>query len=180
MNIKKVIFALAILLTVVGTNAQPEKLKALGINLENYKYPFKVHYLTINSQGESYQMAYMDVQPELPNGKSIMLLHGKNFNGAYWGQTAKLLEKEGFRVIIPDQIGFGKSSKPEHYQYTFQQLALNTKAILDTLGIDRISVLGHSMGGMVATRFVLMFPQRVDKFILTHIQKTQSGWKTGN
>jgi pimeloyl-ACP methyl ester carboxylesterase len=111
-------------------------------------------------------MAYMDVHPEHPNGKNIMLLHGKNFNGAYWGQTAKWLANEGFRVIIPDQIGFGKSAKPEHYQYTFQQLALNTRAILDTLGIEKTSVLGHSMGGMLATRFVLMFPERTDKFIL--------------
>jgi pimeloyl-ACP methyl ester carboxylesterase len=108
----------------------------------------------------------MDVHPEHPNGKNIMLLHGKNFNGAYWGQTAKWLANEGFRVIIPDQIGFGKSAKPEHYQYTFQQLALNTRAILDTLGIEKTSVLGHSMGGMLATRFVLMFPERTDKFIL--------------
>ncbi|HEY0041766.1 MAG TPA: alpha/beta hydrolase, partial [Flavisolibacter sp.] len=45
-------------------------------------------------------------------------------------------------------------------------LAQNTKALLDTLGIDKASVLGHSMGGMVASRFVLMYPDRVEKFIL--------------
>jgi pimeloyl-ACP methyl ester carboxylesterase len=95
-----------------------------------------------------------------------MLLHGKNFNGAYWGTTIAALAKEGFRVVVPDQIGFGKSSKPTIFQYTFQQLALNTKALLDSLGIHKISVLGHSMGGMLATRFVLMYPKITDKFIL--------------
>ncbi len=158
---------LLVAMTIAGS-AQQNELKVLGLNLENYKYPYDVHFIVLNSQNQALQMAYMDVRPERPNGKSIMLLHGKNFNGAYWGRTAERLAAEGFRVIIPDQIGFGKSSKPEHYHYTFQQLALNTKAILDTLGIEKISVLGHSMGGMLASRFVLMFPERTDRFILVN------------
>ena len=140
--------------------------EGLGINLEGYEYPYPENYITVDNQKQEYQMAYMDVKPENPNGQSILLLHGKNFNGAYWGETAQALAKEGFRVIIPDQIGFGKSSKPEDYQYSFQQLALNTKKLLDYLGVEKTSVLGHSMGGMLATRFVLMFPEQTDKFIL--------------
>lgn len=145
---------------------QPASVKALGLCLENYEYPYQVHYLKLNLQGEALQMAYMDVKPEHYNGHNIMLLHGKNFNGAYWATTIKALTQSGFRVIVPDQIGFGKSSKPAHLQYTFQLLAQNTKTILDSLGISKISVLGHSMGGMVATRFVLMYPAIVEKFIL--------------
>lgn len=146
--------------------SQNETQAGLGINLERYDYPFPVNYINLNIQKQKYQMAYMDVNPANPNGKSVMLLHGKNFNGAYWGETARALAKEGFRVIIPDQIGFGKSSKPENFQYTFQQLALNTKKLLDSLGVEKTSVLGHSMGGMLATRFVLMFPERTDKLVL--------------
>ncbi|WP_235934163.1 alpha/beta fold hydrolase [Sunxiuqinia indica] len=168
MKLNSIISLFILLLTTNLSFGQSDSLKVLGLNLENYNYPFDVNYITINSQGENYQMAYMDVLPEHANGKSIMLLHGKNFNGAYWEQTAEYLTKEGFRVFIPDQIGFGKSSKPEHYQYTFQQLARNTKAILDSLKIEKISVLGHSMGGMVATRFVLMYPEITDKFILVN------------
>lgn len=167
MDCKKtlVVLVMALFAGLAGS-AQTDKLKELDVNLENYQYPFPVHFVTLNNQNQTLKMAYMDVQPQHPNGRAVMLLHGKNFNGAYWAQTAKRLSAEGFRVVIPDQVGFGKSTKPEHYQYTFQQLALNTLAILDTLGIDQISVLGHSMGGMVATRFALMFPERVDKFIL--------------
>lgn len=108
----------------------------------------------------------MDVKPENFNGKSVLLLHGKNFNGAYWKTTIDALTKKGFRVVVPDQIGFGKSDKPDNFQYTFQQLAENTKQILDTLGIKKIAVLGHSMGGMVATRFALMYPEVTEKLIL--------------
>jgi len=46
-------------------------------------------------------------------------LHGKNFSGAYWQDTMTALLAEGYRVVAPDQIGFGKSSKPAHFQYSF-------------------------------------------------------------
>ncbi|RYZ44664.1 MAG: alpha/beta hydrolase, partial [Chitinophagaceae bacterium] len=104
--------------------------------------------------------------PANPNGKTVLLLHGKNFSGAYWDSTAAVLSSNGFRVIMPDQVGFGRSSKPTHFQYSFHLLAQNTKTLLDSLKVNKVSVLGHSMGGMLATRFVLMFPERVEKFIL--------------
>lgn len=148
--------------------AQSDSLKTLGLHLENYDYPFPVKYFTLNIQKRQYEMAYMDVKPDQSNGKNVMLLHGKNFCGAYWEETANALRKRGFRVIIPDQIGFGKSSKPEDFQYSFHQLADNTKKLLDSLEIASITVLGHSMGGMLATRFVLMYPQMVDKFVLVN------------
>ena len=143
-----------------------EKLKSLDATLSNYEYPFEVKYLNFKSQNQDLKMAYMDVLPKKSNGKSVLLLHGKNFNGAYWKQTATELSKLGYRVIIPDQIGFGKSSKPSQYQYSFHQLAQNTKQILDELKIDKINVLGHSMGGMLATRFALMYPETTEKLIL--------------
>jgi pimeloyl-ACP methyl ester carboxylesterase len=138
----------------------------MGLCLENYSYAFPVSYITLNIQQQVLKMAFMDLQPEHPNGKTVMLLHGKNFCGAYWGQTAKVLAGKGYRVIVPDQIGFGKSSKPDTLQYTFQLLASATRAVLDSVGVGKVIVLGHSMGGMVATRFVLMHPDRVEKFIL--------------
>jgi len=124
-----------------------ENVRPLGVELENYEYPYPVEYMQLDVQGKELKMAYMDVHPDHPNGKSIMLMHGKNFTGAYWAQTAEDLSKAGFRVIIPDQIGFGKSSKPVDIQYSFQMLAQSTKAILDSLGVEKTSVLGHSMGG---------------------------------
>ena len=138
--------------------AQTTTLPTLGLNLENIEYPFPVKYIRLQIQNEALKMAYMDVPAEKSNGKTVLLLHGKNFNGTYWEQTAKDLAKNGYRVIIPDQIGFGKSSKPQRIQYTFQLLAQNTKAVLDSLGVQKVCVLGHSMGGMVATRFALMYP----------------------
>lgn len=96
----------------------------------------------------------------------MVLLHGKNFSAAYWEETAKALSAAGYRVVMPDQIGFGKSSKPEHYQFSFAQLATNTNSLLKSLKIEQAFILGHSMGGMMATRYALMFPAETTALIL--------------
>ena len=162
---KKFITFLLLILSLCAT-AQDNEPEVSGLRLENIEYPFPVSEITLNIQGQSLIMAYMDLKPQKPNGKVVMLLHGKNFCGAYWEQTAKDLAKDGYRVIMPDQIGFGKSSKVTNIQYSFQLLAENTKAVLDKLGITKVSVLGHSMGGMLATRFALMYPEVTEKLIL--------------
>ncbi|KFC19827.1 alpha/beta fold hydrolase [Chryseobacterium sp. FH1] len=156
---------LVLLFLSINLSAQKNR-PVLDIMLTNYEYPYKVSFLNFESQNQDLKMAYMDIKPNKANGKTVVLLHGKNFNGAYWKTTVEALNKEGFRVIVPDQIGFGKSSKPTEYQFTFQQLAQNTKAVLDELKIDKIYLLGHSMGGMVATRFSLMYPETIEKLIL--------------
>lgn len=157
----------------------------LDQHLSTVIYPFPVHMFTFKSQGQLLSMAYMDVKPENYNGKNVLLLHGKNFNGAYWENTIHELTEKGYRVVVPDQIGFGKSSKPAHYQYSFHQLSANTKLILDSLGIKETAVLGHSMGGMLATRFALLFPGMTEKLILENPigledYKTLTTWQTVN
>jgi pimeloyl-ACP methyl ester carboxylesterase len=146
--------------------AEESKLQWLDLRLSNYNYPYAVEHITINTQGHELEMAYMDINPIQNNGVNIVLLHGKNFNGAYWGTTIEALKNQGYRVIVPDQIGFGKSSKPDNFQYSFQQLAKNTKTLLDSLNIKKTTILGHSMGGMLATRFALMYPETTEKLVL--------------
>jgi pimeloyl-ACP methyl ester carboxylesterase len=137
-----------------------------GIRLENFQYPFPVANYTFESQQQELEMSYMDVSPEDAVLGTVLLLHGKNFSGAYFEETARALLSQGYRVIMPDQIGFGKSSKPEHYQYSFQQLAHNTHDLLESLNVTQVQVLGHSMGGMVATRFALMYPEMTTSLTL--------------
>lgn len=173
----KLILTVILFFSFIHSYGQDSELKPLDLMLSNYDYPYKVNYLTFSSQQQELSMSYMDVKPDVFNGKTIMLLHGKNFNGAYWKTTIEALNKDGYRVVVPDQIGFGKSSKPEHYQFTFQQLAKNTKLILDTLGIEKTFVLGHSMGGMLATRFALMYPETTEKLILENPIGLED-WKT--
>ena len=137
-----------------------------GADLQHFTYPHPVSEFEFMSQREPVSMAFMDVQPVEDAIGTVVLLHGKNFCGAYWHQTIDHLVEQGYRIVVPDQIGFCKSSKPEAYQYTFAQLADNTRKLLDALGIESVSVLGHSMGGMLATRFALQYPERVEQLVM--------------
>lgn len=141
-------------------------LPAEGIRLESFPYPFPEQTYRFSSQRQDLEMIYMDARPDGPVRGVVVLLHGKNFSGSYFAQTAEELRTAGYRVVIPDQIGFGKSTKPAHYHYTFHQLAKNTRDLLASLDIERAHVLGHSMGGMVATRFALMYPERTASLTL--------------
>jgi pimeloyl-ACP methyl ester carboxylesterase len=139
---------------------------AYGPQLEGFDYPWPVSRFRFSSQGESLEMAYMDVAPEKPNGHAVALLHGKNFCAATWQATIAALRDAGYRVVAPDQIGFCKSSKPPHYQFSFAQLAANTQALLKSIGVERPILLGHSMGGMLAIRYGLLFPAAVERLVL--------------
>jgi pimeloyl-ACP methyl ester carboxylesterase len=163
---KLILVALSLALS--GASAIADEGPAYGPELEGFDYPLPVQRFVFQSQRQQVQMAYLDAQPERANGRTIVLLHGKNFCAATWEGTMRFLQSKGFRVIVPDQIGFCKSSKPASYQYTFQQLAHNTKALLDSIGVQRFTVMGHSTGGMLATRIALMFPQQVEQLVMVN------------
>ncbi|MCP9750633.1 alpha/beta fold hydrolase [Ferruginibacter sp. HRS2-29] len=129
------------------------------------EYPSASNTFSLSIEGRKVNMSYMDVRPAKETGKNILLLHGKNFNGYYWKNVIPFFTKLGYRIIIPDQVGWGKSDHPDIH-YSFHLLANNTKILLDSLGIKQTIVLGHSMGGMLAARFALMFPSMVEKLIL--------------
>jgi pimeloyl-ACP methyl ester carboxylesterase len=160
---KKNIATLLLFFAFGSASAQTD---TLSITMENVPYGYPVHYLPLIAEGQELRMAYMDVKPAAPaNGKTVMLFHGKNFAGYYWTDVIRELSRNGYRVIIPDQIGFGKSSKP-FIHYSFHQLAAWNKRLLDSLNIRQTAVLGHSMGGMLAVRFALMYPDRTTKLLL--------------
>ena len=148
--------------------AQAADEPAYGAELEGFDYPYPVQRFSFTSQGVKLQMAYMDVKPAKPNGRTVVLMHGKNFCGATWAGTIKELADAGYRVVAPDQVGFCKSTKPAHYQYTFQQLAENTRALLASIGVKNAIVMGHSTGGMLAVRYGLMFPQQSEQLVLVN------------
>ncbi len=155
---------LFILSPVVSANEKVERFDAL---LSNYSYSQQVEKFEFESQGLSLQMSYMYLNAKKGN-PTVMLLHGKNFVADYWSETAEFLANEGYAVLMPDQVGFGKSSKPRHYQFSFSALSRNTAALLDALGLDDVIVVGHSMGGMLASRFALAYPERTSGLVLVN------------
>jgi pimeloyl-ACP methyl ester carboxylesterase len=161
----------ALLATVsFGLVAAPEPARAevrepYGIGLEGFAYPYPVQMLPLLNDGEQVRMAYMDVQPAKPNGRTVVLLHGRNFPSSYWAPVIKTLNSSGYRVVVPDQIGFGKSSKPAADLH-FDTLARNTIALMDHLQIQKFDIVAHSLGGMLGVRIVRAFPDRIERLLL--------------
>ncbi|QKZ05332.1 alpha/beta fold hydrolase [Pseudomonas eucalypticola] len=156
-------------LLAAGAQATEPPAPVYGQELQGFDYPYPLKHFEFESQGKSLQMGYMDVPAKgHANGQTLLLMHGKNFCAATWDTSIKALTDAGYRVVAADQVGFCTSSKPENYQYSFQQLATNTHALLASLGIDKVTVLGHSTGGMLATRYALLYPGQVQRLAMVN------------
>lgn len=132
----------------------------------DFVYPYPVKSYQFTSQRKKLTMSYMDVSPKGTPKGNIVLLHGKNFCGATWIATIKVLVEDGYRVVVPDQVGFCKSTKPSEYQFTLEALATNTNGLLHDIGITNTTIMGHSMGGMLSGRYALMFPTETYRLVM--------------
>jgi len=127
-------------------------------------YPVK--FFDFFAEEQPVRLAYRDVHPTAkPNGETVLLFHGEDFSGSCWEKTAQRLASDGFRVVVPDQLGFGASTRP-NIHYSFHQMAENTYRLLSYLNVREVEVVGHSMGGMLAVRFTLLYPATVRKLVL--------------
>ena len=161
----------------------PAAVKPGSITCEECPYSHPSSYLALTLYGQDVRMAYMDVAPaRAANGHTVMIFHGHNFAGFYFGRIVDALRNEGFRVIVPDQIGYGRSSKPI-IPYNFNDMARNTRAILQSLKIDKTMIIGHSMGGMLAARFAALYPDVTERIIIYNpigLVDTRYGRAPGN
>lgn len=162
------VFLAASILLLAGAAAEAQEHPSYGPELEGFDYPYPVKRYDFVSQGSRMSMAYIDVAAEAPNGRTVVLLHGKNFCAATFEDQIRALTKAGYRVIALDQIGFCKSTKPAGYQFSFLQLAANTHALLMSLGVEKAAILGHSMGGMLAARYALTYPAATERLIMVN------------
>lgn len=92
-------------------------------------------------------------------GKPLMLIHGFPLDHSIWNETAELL-KEDFDVILPDLRGFGQSSSVDS-SYTMNDMADDLAGLMDALGVEKVALAGHSMGGYVALACAAKYPERM-------------------
>ena len=98
------------------------------------------------------------------NSPAVILLHGLGADSSSWSSTIAPLAAR-YRVIVPDQIGFGKSDKP-FLNYRVGTLVDFLAGLMKELKIERASLVGNSLGGFTATAFALAYPDKVDKLVL--------------
>ncbi len=100
------------------------------------------------------------------DGSPVMLLHGFPDSGRLWRNQIPALVDAGFKVIVPDQRGYGRSDKPadiDAYQIPF--LCGDVMAVLDDVGVERAHIVGHDWGAAVAWAMASLVPDRVDRLV---------------
>lgn len=116
----------------------------------------------IDSAG--FATAYHDIGA----GDPVVLLHGSGPGVSGWENWQRTIPalKDGLRLIVPDLAGFGATRPPANYRYSVKGWAEQAVALLDALGISRASVVGNSMGGRIAQRLAVAWPDRVARLVL--------------
>ena len=97
-------------------------------------------------------------------GPALLLLHGVGCDHTSWDEVIEPLSRR-FTVIVPDLLGHGQSDKPRA-DYTLGGFANGMRDLLTVLGIDKVTLIGHSFGGGVAMQFAYQFPERTERLIL--------------
>lgn len=117
-------------------------------------------FMTVNDAS----IYYLDRGPV--DGKPIILLHGFLGSVVDWTNTIPALTDAGFRVIAFDRPPFGLSDKRTDLDYSTQAMSNLTAGVMDALNIEQAVIVGHSLGGAVASQFVLDYPTRVTRLVL--------------
>jgi pimeloyl-ACP methyl ester carboxylesterase len=98
------------------------------------------------------------------SGPPVVLIHGMLNSSSHWQAVAEALAGD-YTVVAPDLIGHGDSAAPRG-DYSLGAHAASIRDLLAAIGIDRASIVGHSLGGGVAMQFFYQFPQRVERLVL--------------
>ena len=100
------------------------------------------------------------------NGPAIVLVHGLGARAEDWGGIAPYLVRSGFRVYIPDLVGYGRSDRPADFSYSVRDEAAVVVGFMDALGLKRVELGGWSMGGWIAVLVAQEHPERVSRLML--------------
>lgn len=104
-------------------------------------------------------------QAERENAPTLLLLHGYTASKELWLRFANQLD-ERYHVIIPDLAGHGETGFDPQWSYSPSAQATRLQRLLDTLGIERASVIGNSMGGLIAANFALQYPEHTEAIVV--------------
>ena len=114
------------------------------------------------------------------SGPAVLLLHGFPQTHLMWRSVAPLLARR-FTVICADLRGYGRSgcpaSAPDHAPYAKRAMARDMVSVMEKLGFQRFSVVGHDRGGRAAYRLALDHPERVERLALLDILSTADTWE---
>lgn len=121
------------------------------------EYPFSPHYCKISNN----QLHYIDEG----HGEVILMLHGNPTWSFFYRNLAKYFSKN-YRVIVPDHIGCGFSSKPQDYEYTLANHVNNTLTLIRELNLKNITLIVHDWGGAIGMGVATRHPELIKKIVV--------------
>jgi haloalkane dehalogenase len=125
-------------------------------------YPFEPHFAQVGEDG--LLMHYVDEGPR--DGPAVLLLHGEPSWSYLYRTMIPGLVGEGCRAVAPDLVGFGRSDKPsDREDYTYQRHVEWTRALLDSLRLDGLTLFGQDWGGLIGLRLVAEAPDRFARVV---------------
>ena len=107
-----------------------------------------------------HELSYVDKG----TGPAVLFIHGILGSQRQWSRLVDTLDDD-YRVLVPDLFGHGDSAKPMG-DYSLSAHAATMRDLLDHLGIERVTLVGHSLGGGIAMQFFYLFPERVERLVL--------------
>ncbi len=125
------------------------------------------HFVGIESHNirvDGYRVHYLAMGPA--NGSPVVLVHGLGGRAEDWWNVAPVLAKAGFRVYMPDLLGFGRSQQPADFSYSVHDQATVVMHFMDALNIKQTDIAGWSMGGWIVQLIAFAHPERVRRLIL--------------
>jgi pimeloyl-ACP methyl ester carboxylesterase len=108
-----------------------------------------------------HELAYVDSG----SGPVVLFIHGILGSQKQWAHLVDVMDDD-HRMILPDLFGHGESAKPMLGDYSLSAHAAAMRDLLDHLGIERVTLVGHSLGGGIAMQFFYLFPERVERLVL--------------
>jgi pimeloyl-ACP methyl ester carboxylesterase len=115
-------------------------------------------------QVAGYRLHYVAEGPA--NGPVVVLVHGLGGSAGDWLNLAANLAKAGFRVYMPDLLGYGRSPMPADFSYSVRAEAGVVVGFLDALGLRQVDLGGLSMGGWIVQLVAVEHPERINRLIL--------------
>ncbi len=115
-------------------------------------------------QVEGYRVHYLAQGPA--GGPAVVLVHGLGGRAEDWRNLAPYLAKTGFRVYVPDLLGYGRSDKPADFSYSVRDEAAVVVGFMDALGLKQVELGGWSMGGWIVEIVAVQHPERVSRLML--------------
>jgi len=147
-------------------------MKVLRTPEERFKelpdYPFEPHYVEVpDGEDGSLRIHYVDENPQ--GSEPILLLHGEPSWSFLYRKMIPIFVEAGYRAVVPDLVGFGRSDKPaDRNDYTYQRHVDRMQTWLDKVGLDGITLFGQNWGGLIGLRLVAGNPARFARVVVAN------------